>query len=92
MTGSFELQRLLWDLRHDSATGAAFSRSPASVVDRYPIDASARAAILAGDFAALLGCGAHPLLVLAGARAAGVTRERYYEQVRSLSSVEGKDA
>ncbi len=88
MADSFEMQRLLWDLRHDAATRAAFLSSPASVADRYMIDASARAAVLNGDVAAMLDLGANPLLVLAAARATGVTRERYYEQLRTLGPAE----
>lgn len=83
MSGLFELQRLLWDLRHDDATRDAFRSSPASVVDRYCIDAPARAAVLDGDVATLLDLGVNPLLVLAAARATGIPRERYYEQVRT---------
>lgn len=83
MSGSFELQRLLWDLRHDAATGVEFRHSPVSVVEQYRIDDPARVAVLAGDVAALLDLGANPLLVLAAARATGLARERYYEQVRA---------
>ena len=61
----FELQRLLWDLRHDATTRTAFSQSPEEVTDRYDVAASARAAVLAGDIPALIGLGANPLLVLA---------------------------
>lgn len=82
MGGSFELQRLLWDLRHDTTTAAEFRNSPLSVVDRYDIDTPARDAMLGGDVATLLDLGANPLLVLAAARATGTPRERYYEQVR----------
>lgn len=82
MNGSFELQRLLWDLRHDATTAAEFRDSPVSVVDRYRIDTPSRDAVLGGDVATLLDLGANPLLVLAAARATGIPRERYYERVR----------
>lgn len=88
----FELQRLLWDLRHDASTRTAFGRSPEEVVDRYAVATRARAALLGTDVAALIGLGANPLLVLAAARAIGVSRDRYYEQLRSAARAERADA
>lgn len=53
---------LIQDLKWDPALRDEFERSPAAVLDRYPLRPAERAAIDAGDFRALYDLGLHPYL------------------------------
>lgn len=82
----YELQRLLWDLRHSATMAAEFKSEPNQVMDRYRINEADKLALRLGDFETLIRKGANPLLVLFGAMAMGFSRSDYYSRVRSVSS------
>lgn len=86
MPERFELQRLLWDLRHNPDLAAAAKADPEAVLERYELDESERLAVVDGDVAALLALGANPLLVYFGALELGMSRDDYYAAVRAAPS------
>lgn len=82
----YELQRLLWDMRHDAQTSVHFQTAPDEVMDRYGLSDPDRFAMKTGDFGSLIQRGANPLLVLFGAIKTGVSRREYYRRVQANSN------
>lgn len=89
MAERFELQRLLWDLRHDETAVEQAVRDIGSVVTEYGLAADEADALHHGDFAALLAMGASPMLVYFAALDLGIEREHYYDQIRGAQVGEG---
>lgn len=79
----FELQRLLWDLRHDDALAESAQHDLAGVVATYDLAPEQAAAVVHHDFTALLSMGVSPLLLFFGALRMGVSRPAYYESLRA---------
>jgi hypothetical protein len=85
----YELQRMLWDLRHDDAVAALSQRDLGSVLGAYRLRPEEAQAVLDHDFATLLAMGVNPLLLFFGALRMGVTRNDYYARLRSGEGVTG---
>lgn len=79
----FELEKLLWDLRHDPSVVDAFGRDADRVLRDYEISEDQARALLAKDFATLLALGTAPMLLYFGALELGVAREEYYAALRA---------
>lgn len=84
MAERFELQRLLWDLRHDATVVEQARRDMGSVTDEYCLAADEADALQREDFAALLAMGASPMLVYFAALDLGIERDHYYAQIRGV--------
>lgn len=87
MTGSFELHRLLWDLRHDAAVAERARTDFDDVARSYGLGVDEAGALRRGDFAALLAMGTNPMLLYFGALDLGVERDTYYEQLRGAAGL-----
>lgn len=81
MPEPFEIQRLLWDLRHDPALAAAARHDLGAVLARYGLSDAERRALVTHDFTALLAMGVSPLLLFFGAMELGVARGEYYQRL-----------
>ena len=78
----FELQRLLWEVRRDSALARRFLADADEVLDEYAISGPARSAMRTFDFKALFALGVNPYLLYFCAIQLGVDRADYYAQLR----------
>jgi len=83
MSEHFELQRLLWDLRHDPDVVERMTSNRTATMSEYGLDDSERTAMQHGDFSTLLALGVNPLLLYFGALELGVSRDDYYAALRS---------
>lgn len=82
MPEPYELQRLLWDLRHDDRLAEAARHDLASVLASYRLTPAERDALLHQDFQTLLDLGVSPLLAFFGAQRMGVDRDHYYAAIK----------
>jgi hypothetical protein len=78
MTEPFELEQLLWDLRHDAHVVAAVRRDPVETMRAYGLSREEIDALLTRDFGRLLSLGVAPMLLYFGALEMGVSRDEYY--------------
>lgn len=78
----FQLQKLLWDIRKDTALAARFQQEPDAVLDGYGIEGVEREAMRALDFKTLYDRGANPYLLYFCALQIGVDRAEYYARIR----------
>lgn len=78
----YNVQKLLWDVRHDPSLAQRFQREPDPVLDGYGIVGEHRAAMGAMDLKALYDAGANPYLLYFCALQLGVPRQEYYERIR----------
>lgn len=83
MAERYELQRLLWDLRHDDLLAERAQLDLRSVLRRYHLADDESSALLRRDFPSLLAMGVSPLLLFFGALRMGVSRPEYYESLRA---------
>lgn len=81
MPERYELQHLLWDLRHDPATVSMLHHDPEGTMRAYELSPDEADALVRRDFAALLALGVNPLLLYFGALEMGVSRQDYYADV-----------
>jgi hypothetical protein len=91
MTEPFELEQLLWDLRHDARVVAALRRDPVETMRAYRLSHDEIDALLARDFGRLLSLGVAPMLLYFGALEMGVSREEYYAALAAQTSAEGAE-
>ena len=66
----YQVDKVLREVAHDDAAQAAFVADPAAYVAGRELSEAERAALVACDYAALYGMGAHPFLLWAFVRAA----------------------
>jgi len=90
MPERYELERLLWDLRHVPATVDAVRTDPRATMDAYGLSGEEAEALTRQDFPALLALGVSPMLLYFGALEMGVSRDDYYAIVRGTDSVGGR--
>ncbi len=81
MPERYELQHLLWDLRHDPTVASLLRHDPEGTMRTYGLSAEEADAVVRRDFAALLAMEVSPLLLYFGALEMGVSREDYYAAV-----------
>lgn len=81
----YEMQRFLWDVRHDTSIRARARQDPTAVLAEYQLEPEELAALATLDCSALLQMGANPMLVYFGAMELGVERDRYYALVGGLT-------
>ena len=89
MTEPFELEQLLWDLRHDSRVVAAVRRDPVETMRAYGLSHDDIDALLALDFGRLLSLGVAPMLLYFGALEMGVSRDEYYAALTAQAPADG---
>lgn len=78
MPEPFELEQLLWDLRHDPRVVARVQADPVGTMREYGLSQFEIDALSTRDFSRLLALGAAPMLLYFGALELGVSREDYY--------------
>lgn len=83
MAEPYELQLLLWDIRHDPELARRAAQDPAAVAARYDLEPAQREAFVARDFPRLLELGASPLLVYFAALDLGTSRDAYLAALRA---------
>ena len=81
MAEPFELEQLLWDLRHSSEVVGAVQRDPLGTMRDYGLSDEEIDALSSRDFARLLSLGVAPMLLYFGALELGVSRDAYYTAV-----------
>jgi hypothetical protein len=91
VTEPFDLERLLWDLRHDPRVVAAVQREPVETMGAYGLSHEEIDALLARDFGRLLSFGVAPMLLYFGALEMGVSRDEYYTALAAQTRAEGAE-
>lgn len=81
MPDRYELQRFLWDVRHDVSIRVRARQDRVAVLAEYQLEPEESAALAALDCRTLLEMGANPMLVYFGAMELGVDRDQYYALV-----------
>lgn len=81
----YEVQRLIHDLNIKPEVVERFRAAPEEALAPYALAEHERAALLAGDVAALWRMGVHPLLMLHYARARRIAMSEFYEKLRPLA-------
>jgi len=82
MTEPYEIEKLLWDLRHVPGTVEEARRDLEALMASYGVDAEASRAVADRDFPGLLALGVSPMLLYFGAMELGVSRDDYYASLR----------
>ncbi len=77
----YELELLLWDLRHDPSVVERARRDLDAVAAEYGVSGAHTRALHDGDYRALLAAGTSPLLLYFAALELGVSRDEYYRRV-----------
>lgn len=78
----YNVQKLLWDVRHDPAVAQRFRGEPDALLDEYDIAGEQRTAMRLLDLKSLYDAGANPYLLYFCALQLGVPRQEYYERIR----------
>ena len=89
MTEPFELEQLLWDLRHDPRVVACIRQDPAGTMRGYGLSHDEIDALLARNFGRLLSFGVAPMLLYFGALEMGVSRDEYYAALTAQAPADG---
>jgi len=87
MPECYELEQLLWDLRHVPATLDAMRTDPKKTMKSYGLSSVEADALERQDFSTLLALGVSPMLLYFGALEMGVSRDDYYSIVRRTGPV-----
>jgi hypothetical protein len=80
------LSKLFWDLQHDPALVAAYRRERTAVLDRYPLEAPIRAALLADDVAQLAPR-VNPYLLRFYFTLSGMPDDEFVRRIRAVGAV-----
>jgi hypothetical protein len=78
----YELELLLWDLRHDPSVVERARRDLDAVAAEYGVSSEHTRALHDRDYRALLAAGTSPLLLYFAALELGVSRDEYYRRVQ----------
>lgn len=82
MSEPYEVEKLLWDLRHVPGTVDAAHRDLPGLLASYGVGEQAARAVTEQDFPGLLAMGVSPMLLYFGAMELGVSRDQYYLALR----------
>jgi hypothetical protein len=80
----YEMQRFIHALNVDPAATERFRADAVAAMAGFELDEAERAALVAGDAAALWRMGVHPLLMLHYCRARQLPPPEMYKQIRPL--------
>src|SRR5581483_5485788 len=81
----YEVQRLIHKLNVEPGVRERFREAPEDLLAEYALEDAERAALLAGDTAALWRMGVHPLMMLHYARARRIPPPEMYKQIQPLA-------
>lgn len=91
----YQVQKVMFLLKKDEQLAQAIKQTPSAALAPFPLSDEERAALGAGDLAALYRMGVHPLLLAPYSRVMGISRPDYCERLapvrgyRTLQSTQG---
>lgn len=90
MSERYAVQRVLWDLRHDSNVVSMMAKDPEGTLRAYGLSDEEVEAMIRRDFRTLLDFGVNPLLLYFGALEMGISRQDYYAMLNEKDSAEAQ--
>jgi hypothetical protein len=80
----FDIQALIFRLKHDRQAQERFKIAPDSILAEFELMPEEEVALRSADLATLWQMGVHPLLLLPYSRAVGISPENYHKALAPL--------
>lgn len=86
MSECYQVEKVLWDLRHDSAMVSRLADDAVETLRSYGLTQEEQDAMIGQDFQRLIQLGVNPILLYFGALEMGVPRSEYYAKLNEVDN------
>lgn len=87
MPECYQVEKILWDLRHDESVISRLASNPSETLKSYGLTQEEQDAMLRQDFRKLIELGVNPILLYFGALEMGIARNEYYKKLGDIQDI-----